>query len=123
MGGEKILLVEDESITRASLADLLRKESYDIEEARDGAEASELFEKQRFDLVITDLVMPQLNGFKLIASVRSKSPKTPVILITAYLSPDSGKAVVQGQAELITKPIEPDILLSTVKHLLHFRSS
>jgi CheY-like chemotaxis protein len=123
MSGEKILLVEDESITRASLADLLRKESYDVEEARNGAEASDLFEMRRFDLVVTDLVMPEMNGFKLIARVRSKSPETPVILITAYLSPQSGKAVLQGQAELITKPIEPDVLLSTVKHLLHFRSS
>jgi CheY-like chemotaxis protein len=123
MGREKILLVEDESITRANLADLLRKENYHVEEARNGAEASELFERRPFDLVITDLVMPEMNGFKLIARVRSKSPEIPIILITAYLSAHSGKAVIQGQAELITKPIEPEVLLSTVKHLLHFRSS
>jgi CheY-like chemotaxis protein len=120
MAGKKILLVEDESITRASLGDLLRRQGYNITEARNGAEASELFQSRPFDLVITDLVMPEMNGFKLIAKVHSKSPKTPVILITAYLSPQSGKAVLEGRAELITKPIEPNLLLSTAKHLLHF---
>lgn len=120
---EKILLVEDESITRASLADLLRQEGYEVEEARDGAQGVEVFEKRRFDLVITDLVMPQLNGFKLIARVQSISPHTPIILITAYLSTISGKAILQGSAEFIGKPIEPDIVLATVRHLLQFEVS
>jgi CheY-like chemotaxis protein len=119
MGGARILLVEDESITRAYLADILRNEGYDVQEARDGAEAVKLFESQPFDLVITDLVMPQLNGFKLTARVRSVSPETPVILVTAYLSNHAGKTIVQGEAEFIGKPIEPDVLLATIHHLLY----
>jgi DNA-binding response OmpR family regulator len=119
MGGQRILLVEDESITRKSLADFLRAEGYDVYEASDGARAVELFENRHFDLVITDLVMPQLNGFKLIAKVHSISRRTPIILITAYLSAQSGKALLQGEAELIGKPIEPDLLLAAVQHLLY----
>lgn len=115
---ENILVVEDESITRASISDFLRNEGYEVHEAGDGAQAVELFENRRFDLVITDLVMPQLNGFKLIARVHAISPYTPVILITAYLSKDSGKAILQGAAEFIGKPIDPDALLATVRHLL-----
>jgi DNA-binding NtrC family response regulator len=118
MGSARVLVVEDESITRTSMCDLLRTQGYEVEEARDGAQAVELFENQRFDLVITDLVMPQLNGFKLIARVHSISPATPVILITAYLSKDSGKAILQGSAEFIGKPIDSDALLAAVKHLL-----
>ncbi|MGH8546641.1 MAG: response regulator [Gammaproteobacteria bacterium] len=114
----KILLVEDESITRMSLADLLQNEGYEVKEARDGAQAVDLFESEGFDLVITDFVMPQLNGLKLIARVHSISPHTPIILITAYLSTDSGKAILQGSAEFIGKPVEPDVLSATVKHLL-----
>jgi DNA-binding NtrC family response regulator len=114
----KILLVEDESITRASIADVLRNDGFEVEEARDGAQALQIFGRQRFDLVITDFVMPELNGFKLIARVHSFSPLTPVILITAYLSKDSGQAILQGTAEFIGKPIDLDVLLETVKHTL-----
>jgi DNA-binding NtrC family response regulator len=118
MGTARLLVVEDESITRAAIGEFLRREGYLVEEARDGAQAVELFADQRFDLVITDLVMPKLNGFKLIARVHSISPATPVILITAYLSRDSGKAILAGTAEFIGKPVELDVLLATVKHLL-----
>jgi DNA-binding response OmpR family regulator len=115
---QRVLLVEDESITRAYLADILRNDGYEVKEARDGAEGLALFENEHFDVVITDLVMPQLNGFKLTARVRSISPVTPVILVTAYLSTQSGKVIVEGEAEFIGKPIEPDVLLATLKHLL-----
>lgn len=118
MTGENILLVEDESITRASIAHSLRDNGYQVTEAGDGAHAVELFGHQHFDLVITDLVMPQMNGFKLIESVRSISPETPVILVTAYLSMHSGKTILQGSAEFIGKPVDPEVLLATVQHLL-----
>jgi two-component system cell cycle response regulator CpdR len=114
----KILLAEDESITRAYLADILRSGGYEVKEARDGVEGLALFENEHFDVVITDLVMPELNGFKLTARVRSISPETPVILVTAYLSGQAGKTILDGEAEFIGKPIEPDILLATLKHLM-----
>jgi CheY-like chemotaxis protein len=114
----RILLVEDESIIRMNLADVLRSEGYEVEEARDGSHAVQLFVSQYFDLVITDLVMPGLDGFKLIGRVRSISPGIPVILITAYLSRQAGKAILQGSSEFVAKPIQPDELLTAVKHLL-----
>jgi CheY-like chemotaxis protein len=114
----KILLVEDESITRASMADLLRSEGYEVAEARDGAQGVELFETRHFDLVITDFVMPRLDGLKLIGRVHSVSPSTPVILITAYLSKDFGKTILQETAEFVRKPVEPAVLVAKVKDLL-----
>jgi CheY-like chemotaxis protein len=114
----KILLVEDESITRASMADLLRSEGYEVAEAGDGAQGVELFETRHFDLVITDFVMPRLDGFKLIGRVHSVSPSTPVILISAYLSKDFGKTILQETAEFVRKPIEPAVLVAKVKDLL-----
>jgi len=114
----RILLVEDESITRAHLADMLRKEGYEVSEARDGAEGVAVFERERFDVVVTDLVMPRMNGFKLAARVRSVAPHTPVVLVSAYLSGQSGKAILGGEAECIGKPVEPNVLRATIKHLL-----
>jgi DNA-binding response OmpR family regulator len=119
----RILLVEDESITRAYLAEMLRSDGYQVREARDGAEGLALFGTEDFDVVITDLVMPRLDGFKLTRRVRSVAPKTPVIFITAYLSGEAGKAILEGEAELIGKPIEPAILLGTVGHVLRKRRS
>jgi CheY-like chemotaxis protein len=114
----KILLVEDESITRASMADLLRTEGYEVAEAGDGVHGAELFETRHFDLVITDFVMPRLDGLKLIARVHSVSPSTPVILITAYLSKEFGNTILQETAQFVRKPVDPNVLLTTVKHLL-----
>jgi CheY-like chemotaxis protein len=114
----RVLLVEDESITRAHLADMLRKEGYEVREARDGAEGVALFESERFDVVVTDLVMPRMNGFKLAARVRSVSPHTPVVLVSAYLSRQSGKVILGGEAEFIGKPVEPNVLRATIQHLL-----
>jgi DNA-binding response OmpR family regulator len=114
----RILLVEDESITRAYLADILRSRGYEVTEARDGVEGLAIFGNEDFDAVITDLVIPHLDGFKLTKRVRSISPKTPVIFITAYLSGQAGKTILEGEAELIGKPIEPAILLGTVRHVL-----
>jgi CheY-like chemotaxis protein len=119
----RILLVEDESIIRMNLADVLRGEGYEVEEARDGSQAVQLFVSQHFDLVVTDLVMPQLDGFKLIARVRSMSPGIPVILITAYLSRQAGKAILEGSSEFLAKPIQPDELITAVKHLLQGASA
>jgi CheY-like chemotaxis protein len=118
MGGQRILLVEDESITRAYIADVLRTDGYEVEEARDGAQAVELFAQRQFDLVITDFIMPQMDGLKLISRVHSMSPHTPIILVTAYLSTTVGKTILQQSAELIGKPVEPYVLLGTVKNLL-----
>lgn len=114
----KILLVEDESIIRMNLADVLRNGGYEVEEARDGTQAVKLFESRNFDLVVTDLVMPELNGFKLIARVRSISPSIPVILITGYLARQAGLAILQGSSEFLAKPIQPEALLTSVKSLL-----
>jgi CheY-like chemotaxis protein len=123
MQDANILLVEDESITRANIADVLRSGGYKVNEAGDGAQAVELFAQRQFDLIVTDFVMPRMDGLKLISKVHSTSPHTPVILVTAYLSTLMGKAILQKTAEIIGKPVEPSVLLGTVKNLLTQRVS
>lgn len=120
----RILIVEDESITRANIAEFLRKEGYDVDEARDGAQAVDLCDIRRFDLVITDFLMPaHLNGLELVGRIRLIFPQVPVILVSAYLSSTMAKALLQRPAEFVAKPIELDVLLATVKHLLQLRSN
>jgi CheY-like chemotaxis protein len=79
MGG-RILVVEDEHVTRTNICDFLRQEGYQVNEAPDGAQALEMVKKGRFDLIISDFVLPKLNGLNLVEHVHSFSPKVPVIL-------------------------------------------
>lgn len=118
MGEESILLVEDDSITRASICELLRSEGYRVTEAKDGAEALGLLKRECFDLVISDFVLPKVHGFKLVELLQSTSSGTPVIVMSGYLSQESGATILEGWAEFMEKPIEPDVLLAAVRHLL-----
>jgi CheY-like chemotaxis protein len=116
--GERILFVEDEFQSRSVFCDWVRTEGYKVTEARDGAEAVELLETERFDLVISDLVLPKLHGLNLVDWIRSKWPQMPLVVISGYLAEDAGKIILEGYAEFIQKPIKPEILLATVQRLL-----
>jgi CheY-like chemotaxis protein len=118
MGGEKLLLVEDDSITRASLGEFLRNEGYTVTEAKDGAEAVQLIDRQCFDLVISDFVLPKLHGLKLVELLSSRAPRTPVVVISGYLAKEAGTTILEGWADFVEKPIQPEVLLAAIKHLL-----
>ena len=113
-----VLVVEDDRLNRNLICKVLRDEGHQIVEASDGAEALELLYAQRFDLVITDFVMPRLNGLKFVEQLHSLQPRLPIILITGYLSAISGKAILDNVAEIISKPFELDVLRSTVHRML-----
>ena len=113
-----ILVVEDDPLGRYLVCEVLRREGYQVEEARDGAEALDVVRTKRIDLVITDLVMPKLNGFKFVDQLRLIEPRMPIIFTTGYLSAITGKTLLQDIAEVLTKPIEFDALRSTVQRLL-----
>ena len=74
---QKILFVEDDSQNRLVYSELLRKRGYLVSEAKDGAEAVELLEKQIFDIVISDLVLPKLHGLNLVYEIRARWPTLP----------------------------------------------
>jgi CheY-like chemotaxis protein len=113
-----ILLVEDEVPARRAFAQILRNRGYVVMEAGDGLEALSLLDKDNFDLVISDILMPHLNGYALLARIRVKWPKMPIILTSGYLSQDAAKSVLSGSAEFLPKPIDPPTLIETVQRLL-----
>jgi DNA-binding response OmpR family regulator len=112
-----ILLVEDEPITRNAFADALRMEGEEVIQAADGIQALSLLDKSHVDLVITDLVIPKLNGFDLVGRIRSKWPHIPILIISAYISQDAER-ISDGNAEFMYKPIDPPDLIATVRRLL-----
>jgi DNA-binding response OmpR family regulator len=114
-----ILLVEDEAITRNAFADALRREGQEVIEAPDGVQALSLLNNSDVDLVITDLVMPKLNGFHLIAAIRAKWPHMPILFISAYMSQEAGGKIISGEcSEFMHKPIDPSDLIAAVHRLV-----
>ena len=112
-----ILLVEDEERAREVFARILRKAGYAVIEAGDGLEALSLLERMRCDLVISDILMPNLNGYALVARIRAKWPDLPIVLTSGYLSQDGGKTIMDGSVEFIPKPIDSEVLIATVRRL------
>jgi CheY-like chemotaxis protein len=70
----KILVVEDDTITRSNVCWLLSEEGYEVDQAADGVQALEILRRRQFDLVLSDLVMPRMDGLKLLQQVQSIAP-------------------------------------------------
>jgi CheY-like chemotaxis protein len=115
-----ILVVEDDPRVRFLICEVLRREGYQVAEAGDGAEALELVRTQRVNLVITDFVMPKVNGLKFVEQLHSINPRIPVIFVTGYLSVVAGKTLLQDVSEILEKPFELDALRAAVQRVLPF---
>jgi DNA-binding NtrC family response regulator len=113
-----ILLVEDEPIARCAFAQTLSEAGYQVIQASDGEEALRLLYEYRADLVITDLVMPKVNGFKLVDQIRNKWPKTKIILISAYLNREAAHLILEGKVEFLAKPIDSNEMIAIVNRLI-----
>ena len=117
----KILVAEDNKVTRNNLGQFLRGTGYEVELAKDGAEAISLVNENKFDLVISDIVMPRANGWNLLTHVNCVSPDTPVLLMTAYNQVQSSEAYSAASSELILKPFVLTDFLSKVEQILDRR--
>jgi DNA-binding NtrC family response regulator len=114
-----ILVVDDESDSLAYLFDLLHNEGYRVLPTSSPLEALEHTAKKKPNLVISDLRMPDLDGLELLERVRSISPKTRVILLTAYGDWEMYQDVVRkGGEAMLLKPSSNDEILRTVRRAL-----
>ena len=115
---QNILVVEDDRLNRELLSKVLRQEGYQVLEACDGDIALKILQVLPCDLVITDFLMPMLNGIEFVDQLRLLQPQMPVIFITGYFSAISDKKIVDEVAEILAKPFEPNVLRSSVRRLL-----
>lgn len=115
----KILIADDDARIRELITLFLRKEGFEIVEARDGAEALAIVENSRIDLVILDIMMPQLDGWELCREIRRMDSNIPLLMVTA--KGESGhkvKGFQLGTDDYLTKPFDPLELVMRVKALL-----
>jgi two-component system response regulator (stage 0 sporulation protein F) len=112
----KILVVDDEEGARDLFNTILTDEGYDVSLASGGEEALGLFKNNPFNLVITDIKMPGMDGLQLLQEIRKMGSKTDVIMVTAYGEVESYlKAMSLGAAEYINKPIR----IKELKRIVH----
>jgi two-component system response regulator PilR (NtrC family) len=118
----KILVVDDEPSMREFLVILLNKNGFGAHAAASGAEALTLLRQHHFDLIVSDIRMPDLSGLDLLENVKQQDLSVPVVLITAYASPeDAVLAMKNGAYDYITKPFKVDDILSVIKSALGSR--
>lgn len=114
-----ILLVEDDASLSTVLADYLRSKDYTVETANNGKEAWELILIKHYDLIISDIMMPRVNGFELLKLVRAQYPDMPMIMLTAKVDRDDiMHAYELGCDDYVTKPFSMDILICKLEAVL-----
>ncbi|HNR67695.1 MAG TPA: sigma-54 dependent transcriptional regulator [bacterium] len=114
----KILLVEDDKMSRIALSDTLKKEGYNAIACENGNEGLEWLEEDHFEVVITDLRLPDINGLEIVKTAREKNKESTVIVITGYGTVETAVTALKlGAYDYLTKPFAPDKLLSMLKNI------
>ena len=113
----RVLVVEDEPANLRMLTYILNDEGYEIVGAKDGLEALELLAQSRFDLVLSDVNMPRMDGVALARHIVSSDPITPIFLMTAYEF-DNRQQIFQLRVPCLSKPLSFDNLLSEIQKVI-----
>ncbi len=114
-----VLVIDDEAAMRLALQASFEREGWMVETASGAAEGLNKFAQKRFPLVVTDVCMPDGDGFQVMRSVRMSSPETAVIVLTAFGNvPDAVQAMRGGACDYLTKPISFEQLQGAVKRVM-----
>ncbi len=115
----KILLVEDDEALRFIVQDNLTEKGYDVEVARDGEIALELFKNNNFDLIVLDVMLPKIDGFQVAETIRKTDDQVPIIFLTARsMTEDKITGLTIGGDDYIPKPFSMEELLLKIKIFL-----
>lgn len=118
----KILIVEDEQHQRELYAMELQDEGYEIDEAGNGREAVELVKKNKYDLIVMDIRMPDMDGIEALGKILSRDKKIPIVIYTAYSNYKSNFMTWTADA-YVTKSSNMDELKYKIKEILSARSA
>lgn len=115
----RILVVDDEPQMRLAMTRVLTRAGYGVEAAGDGLEALEIMKKETFPVIISDVRMPKLDGTSFLQRARALSPRSAVLMITAYGTVESAvEAVRSGARDYILKPFPPEVLERSVEEAI-----
>jgi two-component system response regulator PilR (NtrC family) len=118
----RVLLVDDEPSMRELLGIVLGREGYEVVVAECGTQALDALKRQSFDLVVTDIRMPDMSGVDVLRAARLGDPDVPVVMMTAYASTETAvEALRLGASDYVTKPFDVDELKLVLRHALERR--
>ncbi len=116
---ERILVVDDEPQMALAMERVLRRRGYEVDTASGGEEAVAAFSRRQYDLVVTDLRMPRLDGHELVKRIHALCPSTRVVVVTAYATVESAVSCVRdGATDYLQKPFSPEALERAVADAL-----
>jgi two-component system response regulator PilR (NtrC family) len=119
----RILVTDDEESIREFLDIMLRKEGYEVTCVEDGKQAADILKKKTFDMVISDLQMPNMTGIELLKHVREAYPEVIFMLITAFGTTESAvEAMKMGAYDYITKPFKIDEVRINIANALRSKN-
>ncbi|MBO8130562.1 MAG: sigma-54-dependent Fis family transcriptional regulator [Candidatus Marinimicrobia bacterium] len=122
MPGKKLLIVEDDYSMRTILKEALEESGYEVSDAKDGETALNMLEENSYDLVISDLMMPGMDGIKLLEIIKIKYPGIGVFIITAYGTVERAvEALQKGAYDFITKPFSISHLKTRIENFFNYQ--
>ncbi|GBE01689.1 sporulation initiation phosphotransferase F [bacterium BMS3Bbin06] len=124
MHNRRVLVIDDEAIVRVSCQRVLEPAGYEVIVTSRGDDAISLLEKERFDLVLTDLKMPDMDGIEVLKTIKKRWPEIHVVIITGYGTISTAVLAIKlGAYEYIEKPFTPEDILNVVNKVFDEASS
>jgi CheY-like chemotaxis protein len=114
----RVLVIDDEPTVRGFVCDLLEGLGYDADDAEDGRQGLSLLQQYRYDLVITDLQMPNVTGWDVVNAVRGRLPTMPILMISGFATEDDMRQARQVGVPLLRKPFSVAELQRLIRELL-----
>jgi len=119
MEKKKVLVIDDEQIVLDSVSQILIDENYEVDVSLSGREGLDWAIERPYDIILTDIRMPDIGGMRVLRDIKRVKPSLPVVIITGYATTKSAvQAMKLGAAEYIEKPFEPEQLLEAVGRAL-----
>ena len=123
MSSEKILVIDDSPEILTLFSEYLKAEGYEVDTSADGSAGIEMIEKKFYDLIVTDLKMPGVDGMKVLEFAMNRSPDSLCIILTGYGTVKNAvEAIKLGAFDYLTKPVKMDEILVTLKRALEYRN-
>ncbi len=119
-----ILIVDDDIRILKLLKQFLTKNEFLVSTAMSANEAANLLARSSYELILLDVMLPNITGFEFAKSIKSSGNVTPIVMLTALSDPlDRKKAIDSGASDYITKPFEPKELLMRIRNLINDRNN
>ncbi len=120
MEKKKILVIDDDQIVLDSVQKILADDNYEVDTVLSGRGGLSLFDQKQYDMVLTDIRMPDMGGMRILRDIKRARPALPVLMITGYATVKSAvQAMKLGAADYLEKPFTPGELIDAVASVLH----